>query len=346
MSRPDSTSGGYPTPARARLNSPSALDGIGAELLSVTSEHSLGFARQAQAVMALGCRRLGMGVALLSRVSGDAGEVVAAVELYGGRAASLEDPCAGLVLKHGGPVGWRGGELPGAPRAALEELGLRSYFGVPVVVDGEDFGVLAFCDPDGEGPPLGDDQRELMSLLSAWLGSELYRARSAQALKRLTRIDPLTQLLNRRGAEHAMERLFKRASHDGAALTAVLIDLDDFKRINDDYSHDVGDLVLMEVAERIRASVRERDLVARVGGDEFLAVLPESSPEQSLHVAGRIRRAIASAPVETPSGAIEVRASLGISLIGEGPARVTNILRQVSPKLKESKRKGKDRVSR
>ena len=99
---------------------------------------------------------------------------------------------------------------------------------------------------------------------------------SIRELEAVARLDPLTHQLNRRGMEACLVSEAARAHRDGDPLTAVLIDIDDFKDVNDRLGHAVGDVVLREVARRLVAALRSEDHLARVGGDEFLALLPRT----------------------------------------------------------------------
>ncbi|MDQ3280524.1 MAG: diguanylate cyclase, partial [Acidobacteriota bacterium] len=111
-------------------------------------------------------------------------------------------------------------------------------------------------------------------------------------LERLTLIDPLTELLNRRGLQQALSREVQHLTRGVSASAALVIDLDDFKQINDSLGHAAGDVVLKEVARRLRASVRGIDFAGRVGGDEFMLILPETSLKQAMRCAERIQSAL------------------------------------------------------
>ncbi len=109
----------------------------------------------------------------------------------------------------------------------------------------------------------------------------------ANEYHKLSMIDPLTGLYNRRFAEHRLQAEVDRSRRYGHPLTIVMIDLNDFKQINDKHGHVAGDMVLKEFANRLGRSIRVSDLAVRMGGDEFLALLPECPEEQ---VAGLLAR--------------------------------------------------------
>ena len=106
--------------------------------------------------------------------------------------------------------------------------------------------------------------------------------------------DPLTKLFNRRRFETVLEKEFKRAQRYNTLLSCLMIDIDHFKKINDEYGHQAGDAVLHEIAEIIRMAFRETDIAARWGGEEFVVLLPQTSKEAALQSATRILKTISN----------------------------------------------------
>jgi diguanylate cyclase (GGDEF)-like protein len=111
----------------------------------------------------------------------------------------------------------------------------------------------------------------------------------AEEFQRLALIDPLTGLCNRRMAEERLASEASRSHRYGHSLTVVSFDLDEFKHINDTYGHPVGDSVLREFAARLNAEIRLSDFAARMGGDEFLVLLPECPVSHVQHLLSRLR---------------------------------------------------------
>jgi diguanylate cyclase (GGDEF) domain len=111
----------------------------------------------------------------------------------------------------------------------------------------------------------------------------------AEAYLKLAMLDPLTGLHNRRFGEERLATEMARARRHATALTVLLLDLNDFKRINDTYGHPAGDFVLKEFAHRLNKSIRGADLAVRLGGDEFMVVLPDCTPNQVQRVLDRLR---------------------------------------------------------
>lgn len=170
--------------------------------------------------------------------------------------------------------------------------------------------------------------------------------RATQArLEILVTQDPLTELLNRRGLESVMRTEMLRLKNGDDPTFALLIDLDDFDRINERFGHATGDIVLKEIASKIRDSMRMSDYVARIGGDEFLVLLPSTRAHEALRVAERMRLLIGECIIVVPSGPVKVTASLGMSEVTRNVLTVTELLYQTQRALSQSKGQGKNKVS-
>ncbi len=135
---------------------------------------------------------------------------------------------------------------------------------------------------------------------------------SAEQNRRIALQDPLTGLANRRALFEAMDRLCAKAEANGQSLSLMIIDVDHFKRVNDRYGHQAGDIVLQHVATTIKQRLRANDIVGRIGGEEFLAVLPDTPNEGALRVAEELRRTLESAPVTVDGQEIGVTISVGL----------------------------------
>jgi diguanylate cyclase (GGDEF)-like protein len=126
-------------------------------------------------------------------------------------------------------------------------------------------------------------------------------------------IDPLTGLGNRRATQAVLPDLLASAEKSQRPLMVAMLDLDHFKRINDQYGHDIGDLVLREVAQLLRSSIRPGDLAARLGGEEFLLLLPDTEMEPAKAVCERLRQAIADHPWSQFAEGLRVTVSQGLA---------------------------------
>ena len=160
-----------------------------------------------------------------------------------------------------------------------------------------------------------------------------YRWEAASA-----RTDPLTGLANRRSFNEVAEVEIERARRHGRPVTLVVLDVDDFKRVNDLHGHDAGDDLLRALAAAMTSSLRTGDVVARFGGDEFVLLLPETGPAEAVAVVERIRRAAAAAATGDWS---PDRFSLGAVTFLVPPPGVIEALRRVDAVMYGAKRAGK-----
>lgn len=160
--------------------------------------------------------------------------------------------------------------------------------------------------------------------------------------------DPLTGLYNRRYALPYLSRLAERATAHGRPYALLLADIDHFKRINDSYGHAAGDAVLVEVAKRISQNLRAADLVARIGGEEFLIAIPDAHSDVAGRTAERLRRVIAQAPFALPgaaAGHVEVTLSIGVAVAFPGAADLPEtLLDKADRALYAAKGRGRNQV--
>ena len=169
------------------------------------------------------------------------------------------------------------------------------------------------------------------------------KARLLEQLERLTHEDALTGLYNRRYADHKLEQEFARASRYGKPLSVAVCDIDHFKRVNDDYSHQLGDTVLKQVSELLRGGVRQSDTVARYGGEEFVVVFPETSAQNAARIFERIRAAVANHAWHEIQPGLNVTVSVGISS-DLTVASYDKLVGLADKKLYEAKHDGRNQV--
>lgn len=172
----------------------------------------------------------------------------------------------------------------------------------------------------------------IIVLYSYSLTAKIERARAKLAHER--NIDALTGMLNRRALNERVTHLFEAARAKGGEVVVLFADLDGFKQVNDTHGHHVGDRVLAAVAERILESVRDFDLVARYGGDEFLLILPDTPPEGGEVVAQRIRREINA---WAQASQIEFNVSIGVGRYPEHGCDLESVVASVDKAMYRSK---------
>jgi diguanylate cyclase (GGDEF)-like protein/PAS domain S-box-containing protein len=178
--------------------------------------------------------------------------------------------------------------------------------------------------------------------VSAEQRAEAQRAEAVGRLEWLSTIDHLTGLSNRR---HFSELVRTRTSHDDAAMAIAIVDIDRFKRINDEHGHRIGDIVLREVARRLRQSTRSSDLLSRWGGEEFCILLGAIHDDHDMELrAERLRTAVTSQPIELPDGTpIVVTVSVGVARARRG-RRTDDLFGDADAALYDAKRAGRNRT--
>lgn len=142
--------------------------------------------------------------------------------------------------------------------------------------------------------------------------------RAQEVLRELATRDPLTGIYNRRHLEEVLHKEVVRAERHGRPLTVAMLDVDQFKRINDTYGHPTGDEVLREISERCQTTIRSTDVLGRYGGEEFVVIFAETELPDARIVSERLRSAIADRPVVVGDRAIEVTVSIGLAAFGRG----------------------------
>jgi two-component system cell cycle response regulator len=158
--------------------------------------------------------------------------------------------------------------------------------------------------------------------------------------------DSLTGLHNRRYLEVHLSKLLAKNLETKKALAVLVIDIDHFKAVNDTHGHNVGDQILKTFAIRLKDNLRSFDLVARLGGEEFVAILPDVNPDRAYRVAERLRRSVAEIPFpcDTPEGQLSITTSIGGALIDHGQHDTQEVLERADKSLYDAKEGGRNCV--
>lgn len=229
----------------------------------------------------------------------------------------------------------------------LQEPSLGAYAGIPLAADdGSVVGVLAVMDtrPRRSGELDLESLGDLAAIAASEMGvnrfsrSQLELA-GAPRSQEVLRIDPLTRLWNRSALLEILDRELLHASDPGQPLSALAIDVDRLRWINDRHGHETGDRVLSDIARTLRASVRPYDSVARIGGEEFAVLMPGATTEVAMAVADRIRISIARTSIEGVTVTIGAASSPPVAATPE------TLLEAADRALARAKRAGGDAVA-
>jgi diguanylate cyclase (GGDEF)-like protein len=183
----------------------------------------------------------------------------------------------------------------------------------------------------------------IVIILAAFaLSPALIRLLTAQQ-ERATR-DPLSSLLNRRSFEELAARPFDDAKRGTLALSVIMVDIDQFKQVNNKFGRQVGDEIIVAVAGRIQQVLSATDMVARYGGEEFAILLSSANIEEGSSVAERVRGAVENAPIGTSAGPVAVTVSLGVAAFSADVQTVLDLFGIAEYLMREAKRNGRNCV--
>lgn len=191
--------------------------------------------------------------------------------------------------------------------------------------------------------PLKDNHNLLVGRLIVW--RDITDLKNTQAkLEKLATTDALTQIFNRRYFFEKAETELKRMMRQNRALSVALLDIDHFKSINDTYGHPAGDIVLIAFAKICQLNIRDFDVLARFGGEEFALLMPETDLEQAHQVGERLRAVISESLIELGVKSIHLTASLGIAELTDKQDSLENLLHRADQSLYAAKESGRNRV--
>lgn len=224
----------------------------------------------------------------------------------------------------------------------LEEVGLsdpstRSFLGIPLSGGGRPVAILTIEN-------LAPDELEKFGILAIQFSLEIKKVFLYETVEKMAITDSLTGLYVRRYFSDRMEEEIGRSSRQALKFSFLMLDIDDFKKINDTYGHLVGDVILKDIGKIIRESIREIDLACRYGGEEFAAILPETSKEGAYVVAERIRRSVEDKVFKAYDEKLKLTVSMGVASYPEDSINQPGLIEAADDALYKAKKAGKNIV--
>jgi diguanylate cyclase (GGDEF)-like protein len=187
-----------------------------------------------------------------------------------------------------------------------------------------------------------------LPIAKARVNTQLRLKSKEELLERLANVDGLTEISNRRSFDQYLDQEWRRAKRHSAPISLILMDIDHFKKYNDNYGHGAGDTCLRQVAQALRGALhRAGDMVARYGGEEFAAVLPETKLEDAASVAEKMREAVAALAIPHLFSEVGDIVSLSLGVVDAVPAEDSSpekLLKAADVNLYKAKESGRNRV--
>ena len=226
--------------------------------------------------------------------------------------------------------------------AKLVESGLRSSVICPLISGGICYGTLNGASVDLDG----FDARtiEIMNVLSRWIAVQIRVHRQIATITELAECDPLTSIYNRRAFLKIADEQVTLMRAAGSQLTVALMDLDMFKSINDHHGHHVGDEILKAVVTAAAGAVRREDILARLGGEEFVLLMKGTDIREAEKIAERIRAAIEEISLDVRGYEVSCTVSIGLARLSAMDRSISDVLVRADRALYEAKDAGRNRV--
>ena len=331
-------------PARSAEQSVDTLQ----RLHSITADTERDHGARLAAILELGARHFGLELAILSSIQDDVYRVEHCHDPAGGVSPGNTFDLGGTYCVHaleaGGPVGFHhAGESEIRTHPCYRDFGLEAYIGSPIQVNGKLYGTVNFSSVRA-CEPFSRDDLVFMQLLADTVGYEIHQNAMRNQLSLRASPDELTGLANRRATMESLRWQMAYSLRSGVPLAVLSLDLDYFKSINDTWGHAGGDQVLLGFARLLRAVTREVDLCGRLGGEEFIVVLPDTDAGGGTVVGDRLRRRLAETPMSVlGSESVTVTVSAGLTELQPGDT-LESMLNRVDRALYQAKQSGRDRL--
>jgi diguanylate cyclase (GGDEF)-like protein len=217
---------------------------------------------------------------------------------------------------------------------------------VPLTAGDDPIGYLAVFEPHDHGVP-SIETIQTLEIFALQAVTAIRSARQYEEIRRLTFIDALTPAYNHRYFQEALARELHRHDRSGHELTLAMLDIDDFKRINDTFGHPVGDEILKGIVDELMKNARESDVVARYGGEEFAIIFPDTAAASARDAANRMRDLVARREFAMPQigRALRVTVSVGVAVWPHDGVTATDLIARADAALYFAKKNGKNRVA-
>lgn len=333
-------------PARSADQSLDALQ----KVHNITSDVTMTHDQKIESLLRIGLNHFGLQIAILSCIRGNDYTIEDCVDLNGELEPSTKFDVSGTycvhTLRENKTVGFHfvgKSEIKNHP--CYKNFKLESYIGTPVRLGEDIYGTVNFSSPFPVEPFCQDDYI-LMELLSDTFSYLLYKKISEEEMEVLARVDELTGLPNRRATWERLNELIEQSNRFTHNLSILSIDIDYFKNINDKWGHAAGDLALVEFARVASDLGRKTDFCGRIGGEEFVFVLPGANLDAAQEFGSRLRQCLAVAPVDFDSGeSITLSVSAGVAML-EHDESLESLLARADDAMYKAKQQGRDRVCR
>jgi len=255
-------------------------------------------------------------------------------------AGEMTGGLAGAASHLGTAVVWRPDSAVARPSPQEPEAG-GAAMAIPLRSGGHPFGVLAYY---GRSVPFDDDDTDAIAILVRQAETAIENSFLYEEAVRLSLTDGMTGLWNRRNFDLRLESELSRAVRFAEPFAVVFVELDQMKAVNDRHGHQAGDTVLIELARRLTEAVREVDVVARWGGDEFTLLLPKTGLPGALLLAEKIRSAAGTAPFRTDTGSLDITISVGVAAYPEHGSSGKELVAAADEAMYRAKAGGRNRV--
>lgn len=322
------------------------------QLHQITASQDLSFEQRVDAILKLGTEHFGLPIGIFSKIVDNKYEIQQARHpenaLTPGMAFELGNTYCVHVINADDVCGFHHvGDSEVRTHPCYQNFGLEAYLGAPVMVDGVCYGTLNFSSPEPTRAFSATDI-ELVRLFASWLGQTIGRMSDSYALEasrkeveRLATHDPLTGLYNRRYMQKCLKAELERAKRYEKQLIVGLLDYDNFKQLNDEYGHDTGDKALELFAKVSSELMRETDVIARWGNEEFLILMPETGAAGALKYLQRLSDRVREADFRAGDDELHLNLSIGLGIAEPGDT-VETLVSRADIAMHESKQVGRE----